>query len=45
MEEPAQFAGFHGGINPSEGITPWNLATGTPVTAFYVPDAFIFETD
>jgi hypothetical protein len=44
-EKPAQFAGFHGGINPSEEIRLRNRATNTPVAAFYVPEAFIFETD
>jgi hypothetical protein len=45
MEKPAQFAGFHGRINPSEEIRHRNRATSTPVAAFYVPDAFIFEAD
>jgi len=43
-EKPAQFAGFHGGINPSEGIRLRNRAASTPVAAFYVPDALLFET-
>ena len=44
-EEPAQFAGFRGGINPSEGIRTRNRAASAPVAALYVPEAFSFEAD